>query len=282
MRVLFRWLLILFVLLPGWTTAHAQNAGSGILVLVYHEITTDNVKPPGDTVIRLARFREEMQYLAEHGYHPIGLDQLIEYMRSGAPVPPRPIVLTFDDGWRNVLNAVPVLNALDFRAAFSIITGKGIGGDYLDWSDIQELAKNPRFEFVSHTVTHPWNLRDNLVTWIDGRIPGKGAADVRNELRESKRTLERELNRKIPYLAWPCGWYNDAMIKMAEQEGYTAQLTVDSGFNTIGGDLATIRRTPVDGACDMATFEQVLHDGQAAVCGPGRRDTTPHSPYPVP
>ena len=275
----FRNLLFLCFILQGWVVAHAQEERPGIPVLVYHEITTDDARQPGDTVISLHRFREEMEYLAQHGYHPIGLDELVAYMRSGAPVPSRPIVLTFDDGWRNVLNAVPVLNAHGFKASFLIITGKGIGGDYLDWSDIRALASNPHFEVESHTVTHPWDLRENLVTWSDGKVPGKGADDVLYELRESRRTLERELGHKTSYLAWPCGWYNDAMLEMAKQEGYEALLTVEPGFNTVGGNLDEIRRIPVDGACDMATFEQMLKDGRAAICGPGRRNTTPHSPY---
>jgi len=67
----------------------------GIPVLVYHEITTDDTRQPGDTVISLRNFREEMQYLAKHGYHPIGLHELAAHMQSGSPVPSRPIVLTF-------------------------------------------------------------------------------------------------------------------------------------------------------------------------------------------
>jgi peptidoglycan/xylan/chitin deacetylase (PgdA/CDA1 family) len=246
-------------------------------VLIYHEIVNDEA-PPGETRISLARFSEQMSLLARNGYTPISVAELVHFMREGGALPRRPIVLTFDDGWKNVLNAVPVLNRYRFKASFWIITGKGIGGDYLTWEDIGALAKNPRFEVQSHTVTHPWDKQDNLVTWMEGKVPGKGEEHARAELQDSKRELERRLHRPVRYLAWPCGWYNDALVKLAQGAGYQALLTAESGTNGHGGDHLRIKRTFIDGSCGLDEFARTISDGQYRVCQDRYDPTLGHSP----
>lgn len=173
------------------TTSSKQKTNqNGIPVLIYHEIVIHSAKEPGETVITLEKFEEQMQYLFSQGYNPITMKDLLLYIEKGKVLPDKSIVLNFDDGWKNVLNAVPVLNRYSFPASFWIIAGpKGIGnGEYLEWSDIQELAKNPKFEIGSHTYSHPWNPKDNLVTWVDNRVPGKSAKDALFELKESKKS----------------------------------------------------------------------------------------------
>lgn len=261
--------------------AHSERepqSAPAVPVLIYHEVVIDG-KAPGETVISLDRFAEQMQYLDDNGYHPIGLNQLVSFMRSGDPLPSRPVVLTFDDGWKSVLNTVPVLDKHGFKASFWIITGdKGIGGDYLDWADIQSLAMHKDFEVESHTVSHPWNPASNLVTWVEGRTPGKGLGDARRELEDSKRALEERLGRPINYLAWPCGWYDDTLIALAQEAGYKALLTAESGLNRQGDNPLNIKRTFIDGACDLEVFARTVRDGHHHVCQTTRPTMQGHLP----
>ena len=111
-------------------------------------------------------FSEQMEYLHANGYQTISCaSQLVDFMLHRSRVPERVFVLHFDDGWKSILAALPILERYDFKAAFWIIAGKGIGGDYLDWDDIVALSRNPRYEVYSHTMTHPWDPENNLVTW---------------------------------------------------------------------------------------------------------------------
>ena len=265
-----RWMLSLIIAASAAAQVHASGPAAPatapqVPVLIYHEITTDG-SPPGETRIALDRFAEQMAYLARQGYTPIDMDQLVAFMTRRATLPERPIVLTFDDGWRNVLNAIPVLERYRFKASFWIITGKGIGGDYLDWDDIDGIQRNPLFEVQSHTVTHPWNPRDNLITWLDGKVPGKSIATARAELLDSRQELLRRLHRSAKYLAWPCGWYTDALVQLAQEAGYEALLTAEAGLNTAGGDVLRIKRTFIDGQCTMADFAMTVADGKYRVC----------------
>ena len=165
------------------SAAPAQQAG--VAVLLYHEIVTDN-RAEGETVISLATFSEQMELLADEGFVTVGVDELVRFMKGEIALPANAVVLAFEDGWKSVLNATPILERHRFKASFWIITGNGIGGDYLGWGDIEKLATNPRFEIYSHTVSHPWDPRNNLVTWVQGAAKEDGRRDALHELSESR------------------------------------------------------------------------------------------------
>ncbi|KPZ76611.1 polysaccharide deacetylase family protein [Leptospira kirschneri] len=263
------------------TTPKQKTNQNGIPVLIYHEIVIHSAKEPGETVITLEKFEEQMKYLFSQGYNPITMKDLLLYIEQGKVLPDKSIVLNFDDGWKNVLNAVPVLNRYSFPASFWIIAGpKGIGnGEYLEWSDIQELAKNPRFEIGSHTYSHPWNPKDNLVTWVDNRVPGKSEKDALFELKESKKILESKLGISIDYLAWPCGWYNDKLIQLAQQSGYKLILTTEDGANLPGENPFKIKRVFIDGKCGLTSFIEQLKNPRSIVCQKSQKPTRGNSPY---
>ena len=96
---------------------------------------------------------------------------------------------------------------------------------------------------------------------------------------ESRRVLEQHLGRPVPYLAWPCGWYNDTLITLARDAGYTMLLTADDGFNYPGTDLWHVHRTFVDGACDLTVFKALMRDGRDRMCQTPSRPTLDHLPY---
>jgi peptidoglycan/xylan/chitin deacetylase (PgdA/CDA1 family) len=248
-----------------------------IPVLIYHEIVTDG-RAPGETVISLDRFEEQMRYLAAEGYQTVSIDELVAVMRREGAAPRKAVVLTFDDGWKNVLNAVPILSRYQLKASFWIITGAGIGYDYLEWSDIEQLARNPLFQVESHTVSHPWDAKDNLVTWMAASVPGRDRAAVRAELVDSKATLEAHLGRTVDYLAWPVGWYTEEMVQLAKDAGYRALLTAEDGGNAAGDDVFHIKRVFIDGACDMASFRRILNEPAYQPCQTSGRSTHGHSP----
>jgi peptidoglycan/xylan/chitin deacetylase (PgdA/CDA1 family) len=267
-------------LLGAAATAAAKPAvtqRAGVPVLIYHEVVTDS-RAEGETVISLANFTEQMQLLADEGFATVGIDELARFMKGEITLPAKAIVLTFEDGWKSVLNATPVLERLGFKASFWIITSNGIGGDYLGWSDIEKLATNPRFEIYSHTVSHPWDERNNLVTWVQDKSNERGRADALYELSESRRVLEQHLGRPVRYLAWPSGWFNDTLVSLAQEAGYTGLLTAESGLNRPGDDVLRIKRTFVDGSCDMLTFRRTVTTGQYYICQVNARSAQRRSP----
>ena len=260
---------------PGKPAPAPAPAGAGVAVLIYHEVVTDN-RAEDQTTISLAHFTEQMELLADEGFVTVSVDELVRFMKSEIALPPNAVAIAFEDGWRSGLNATPILDKHGFKASFWIITGNGIGGDYLGWSDIEKLASNPRFGIYSHTVSHPWDPRNNLVTWVQGPNKEDGRRDALHELSESKRVLEQRLGKPVPYLAWPSGWFDDTLIGLAQQAGYTALLTTEPGVNRRGDDVLRIRRTFVDGSCDLLTFRRTVATGREHVCQ--TRNTQGRSP----
>ena len=256
----------------GAAAAAPGPAGAGIPVLMYHEIATDG-RAPGETVIALDQFEAQMRWLAENGYRTLSMAELVAVVAGRAPMPARAVVLNFDDGWKNALNAVPVLERYRMKASFWIIAGKGIGDDYMTWSDVESLARHPGFEVESHTMTHPWDPADNLVTWIENKVPGRNAENARAELVDSKRELERHVKRPVNYLAWPCGWYNEALVRLAVDAGYRALMTAEAGLNVRHGDVLRIKRTFIDGSCGLDDFAMTVRDGRYRVCDRDRAPT---------
>jgi len=138
----------------------------------------------------------------------------------------------------------------------------------MDWDELQALVENPNFDIFSHTLTHPWKPNDTLLDWINNRVSDKGLEQVNWELTESKRVLEQRLGKPVPYLAWPSGLYNDSLIALAQNAGYSALLTIDDGLNHPGENLLRIHRTMIHGACLDSSFSEILLDGKYRNCAP--------------
>jgi len=171
---------LLAVASSGTAAAPRVAPGAGIPVLIYHQITTDG-QPPGETVIALDRFEAQMRWLAENGYRTLSMAELVAIVAGRRPMPARAVVLTFDDGWKNVLNAVPVLERYRMKASFWIIAEKGIGDDYMVFA-VHEAARisdtgHGGQIVISHTTrTDVANPGDRAARrgsgpryWMDGR-----------------------------------------------------------------------------------------------------------------
>ena len=188
---------------------------------------------------------------------------------QGASVPERSFVLTIDDGWKSQLQMLPVLKRHDFKAAFFVFPGLGIEdpyGDYLSWEELQVISIYPDFEVQAHSMTHPWDKDSNLVTWIEGRTPGKSRSDAEYELKQSKLMLEQRLGVPVNYFAWPAGYFNETLIQMATETGYQALITVQEGTARPGDDIQEIRRLFINGACGLKGFKQTMREHREASC----------------
>jgi peptidoglycan/xylan/chitin deacetylase (PgdA/CDA1 family) len=252
----------------GLSPLPAAAAGPpGIPVLIYHDLVTDTTSP-GETVIRLERFRQQMRWLHEQQFVALTLDQFGAILRRERSVPPRAVLITIDDGWRSGLQALPILRTYGLHASFWIIAGpRGIGDPYLTWDEVEAIDRDTLFEVASHTMSHPCDPKSNLVTWMDGIPAGHSPKDVRGELAESRHLLEEHLKRPVTQLAWPCGWYTDAMVDLAREVGYTMIMTAeDKAPARPGTDPLRVPRVFVDGACDLDAFAAEIHDARYHVC----------------
>ena len=159
-----------------------------------------------------------MEWLHAHHFHAITQRRLFQALERGRALPRRPVLITFDDGYRDVLwNAAPLLHRLRMPATMYVITARvgGRDGSFLTWSELVRLERLG-FDIGSHTVDH-----------VDLTRLSSIAAYA--ELRSSRRVLERHLGRPAQWIAYPFGHADERIAVVAAAAGYVLGVTEATG-----------------------------------------------------
>ena len=159
-----------------------------------------------------------MRWLHANGYHTLTQEQLFAGLEQGAALPARPIVITFDDGYRDVLGkASPVLQRLHMHAIAFVITSRISGPDpsFLTWPQLMLLERRG-IEIGSHTVHH-------------AELPGLSDASAQAELDGSRRALEAHLHHPVQWFAYPAGAFDARSAQLVERAGYVLAVTTRPG-----------------------------------------------------
>ena len=205
-------------------------------VLIYHHVKTlkasDNAIERGLTVLP-SQFAGQLRYLRRNGYHVVTAADVVQYLRGGASLPSRPLVLTFDDGYADMFAGVyePLLR-LHLKATFFIVPGFLNTPRYLSWRQVEIMSAHG-MDIEAHTMTHP------DLTTISAR-------SVRWQLSESRRELQSHLHRTIVLLAYPYGAFNAPVVAAARRAGYSAAFTTQQGWTLSSARALTEPRVYVD------------------------------------
>ena len=176
-------------------------------VLMYHRIgpvAADAAPITQRLTVSPEDFAAEMAWLHAHGYHAVSALQAFEALEYGRRLPAKPVLITFDDGYRDVLwHAAPVLHRLHMPAIEFVITDRISGPDssFLTWPQLARLERLG-VAIGSHTVTH-----------LDLTTLSASAAAA--ELRDSRRTIEQHLGHPVQWFAYPAGAENAAVVALA-------------------------------------------------------------------
>ena len=212
----------------------------GIPVLNYHQINNHDHNP---LTLSASEFEAQIKYLAEKGYTSISPDDLADYLQYGKKLPPNPILITFDDGYQdNYQVAYPILKKYRFTATVFLISDfVNTYNRYLTWAQIEEMEKDG-FVFESHTVSHI------------SLTKASNDKEILDQLTKAKKILEWRLGKKIEYLAYPCGDYDQHIIDLTRAAGYRAAFTVHLGRDTMHSTLYSLNRIPVFGGRNHTFF----------------------------
>jgi peptidoglycan/xylan/chitin deacetylase (PgdA/CDA1 family) len=222
-------------------------------ILMYHRI---RVAPPGTPsmerrlTVDPAVFARQMRWLKGHGYRAVTQRELFDALFHGQRLGPKPILITFDDGYSDVFhNALPVLARLDMHATAYVISGRTLRSDrvFLTWHLLRALERRG-IEIGSHSVTH----RD-LTTLSD--------PDALRELVRSRRALERQLRHPVQWLAYPYGAYDVRIERLARQAGYVLAVTTEYGTVQSARRPLALRRLRVLDSTGVAGLAEILAAG---------------------
>ncbi len=195
-------------------------------------------------------FAAQMKYLHDHGYAALSLYDLIEALALGRELPAKAVVITFDDGYRALMdNALPTMQAYGFTGMVFVITefmDKGLP-QYLTWDQAKTLhAAGWRIE--PHTKTHDelaGRKRDFQVYQILG----------------SMQTIEANLGVRPRFLCYPAGKYDDLTLTIAAEANLWGGVTTHSGRAHTYADRYTWTRMRVDGRGTLQDFINAVSGG---------------------
>lgn len=218
-----------------------SNPGK-ITILMYHQIKN----PPNELSVPPANFAEQMKYLHDHDFHPITLAEFYEYKLHNRLLPVKPIIVTFDDGYRdNYKSAFPILEKYNFQATIFIITNNVGWENYLTWDMIKEMYNSGLIEIGAHTISHP-------------KLTEIPLAQAEKEIGESKKIIQDELGVPVDFFCYPSGLRNQKIIELTKKYGYKGAVIMSNGTkdnrDDKNSDNYVLSRTFVGGSYDLKTF----------------------------
>lgn len=219
-------------------------------ILMYHYVS---VPPANADIYRLDlsvtpdRFATHLLALSSTGYTTISLYDLLAHLTQGTPLPPKPVILSFDDGYRdNYENAFPLLQEFGMTATFFVVTDYINEGHsaYLTWEMAREMqAAGMHIESHGRTHVNLSNRKDSFLIW---------------QALGSLETIESELGMRPRFITYPSGHYDANTIRIFKDLDFWAGLTTIQGATHSSDDLFQLKRVRVPGTTTGKILLQLL------------------------
>ena len=253
-------MIILLTTLTITTVRASEDEGTRVIIVMYHSVLSSRV---GEYIISPAQLEADFKYIQERGYETIVMADLIAYVYEGRPLPEKPIMLTFDDGFYNNLHyVVPLLEKYNMRAVFSLVgvytdifseaDEENINYGHFRWKDIKAIIPTGVVEFQNHS--YDLHRIENGQKGAKRRR-GESVEDYRERLGEDLMKMQRKFQGNTFFtpttFTYPYGAFSRETVEIIRDLGFKASLACESGPNYIvQGDkdgLFGLRRYNRDG-----------------------------------
>lgn len=223
--------LLLPLLRPAVRQAFAPEEGVTLNILMYHSIVTSEANA-GLYAVTLGQLEQDLAGLKARGYHFVSPRMVLDYTDEGAPLPEKPVLLTFDDGYRSGLTLLPAL--LERYAAYGVVApvgsycdaalqdGDGSPHSSMCWKDMARAALElPRITLANHSYALH-SIRPRLGC---GRLPGESQERWQKlflEDTEKMQSAMEEVCGSAPYIyAYPYGNIPEGADELLRQQGFS-------------------------------------------------------------
>lgn len=234
-----------------WTLSFASKPEGRVSlpILMYHrimELPQEASASQLEWTTAPDTFAAHVRYLAENGYHVVGLGEVVGYLDLGEPLPARPVVITFDDGYRDFLDtAWPMLAHYDMRPTLFVIPSHVDYGAFLKWEELHELA-SAGVAIGSHTLDHVG-------------LKGLAEDELRRQIADSKAAIEEHLGVSAEWLSYPYGSYDEAAVHAAQEAGYHGGVNINPSRFQRRGEAFRLNRLHFPYYATLEDFARALH-----------------------
>jgi peptidoglycan/xylan/chitin deacetylase (PgdA/CDA1 family) len=245
----------------------AVMARKQVPIVCYHQIrdwkATDS-KNAKDYIVQVAAFKEHIKMLADSGYHTILPDQLYNYLTTGAALPKKPIMLTFDDTDLDQFTiAAPEMKKYGFKGVFFVMT-VSIGRPHYMTADMIKKLSDEGHVICSHTWDHhrvdKYSHNSNLVIkGLNGKITNRPVDDWVTQIDKPTKKLEEITGKNIQYFAYPFGIWKKPVLSEIQKRGFKIAFQLADKRDP-DYPLMTVRRILDSGYWSTKTFSNSVHN----------------------
>jgi len=210
-------------------------------VLLYHHISDEPFYR--NYAVGVEAFREQMTALKARGYESVPITYLVNAIKTGGPLPERPVVITFDDGTLDVfLNAYPVMQELGFVGTFYLVGNYIDSPDYVSTDEVQQLLA-AGWEIGSHSMSHA----DLSKT-----------SNLNEEVYGSKGYLEKKFNVPVNTIAYPFGMVNAQVFEKTIEYGYAGASGLGLSWEHSYSSVYYLNRIEIKYGQSIEQFNELL------------------------
>nr|WP_149867228.1 polysaccharide deacetylase family protein [Solirubrum puertoriconensis] len=218
-----------------------------VAILCYHQIRdwrAKDSKGAKDYIVPVAEFKKQMQMLADSGYHTILPDQLYAYLTTGAKLPEKPVMLTFDDTDLDQFTvAKPEMDKHGFKGVFFVMTVSLGRPNYMSKAQVKQLADEGHV-IGSHTWDHHNVKKYQGEDWV-------------TQIEKPTKTLQEITGKEIKYFAYPFGLWNKEAIPELKKRGMVSAFVLAEKRDE-QDPLFTIRRIIASGYWSPKTLHNSM------------------------
>lgn len=236
----------------------ARERAVAVPILMYHRIAPHDDGPAGLSQYRVSPedFEQQLRWLRRNGYHAISADEWLGFLSEGRPLAGRPVILTFDDGYRDFAdNALPLLGRYGMTATLGVVTDK-VGGrsdwdagygetaPLMDWREIR-MAQEQGVTIASHSASHR-------------ALPAIGATEALREAFRSSAAIAKATGVAPSTIIYPYGAYDALAARAFAMAGYRIGVGTHEGASNLVSDPMHLPRIAVNGFDDLDAFVRAL------------------------
>ena len=249
---------VIFILLAAGTGAVSNIFMEGasreaeVVILMYHHMLKDASRH-GTYVISPDEFEKDLIFLKENGYKTVTASEIAEFSLSGAPLPEKAVMITFDDGYLSTMEyAMPLLLKYDMKAVVSVIVKEteaySESGDrrvpyaHLTWEDLKKMEQSGAFEVQNHS----YDMHKNTKGERRGtkRVNGESVSHYEEEFKKdvglAQELILKNTGIKPICFTYPFGMISEESVDIVKRMGFLMSLSCSEGINKITDNPDTL------------------------------------------